>query len=343
MRKLILALLILTTGCAKDLAGQKLPLTDYHDLNRPVMQYLGVGGWLIQWKDEDLLLAPSFTNPSFLRSVPIRTVADHAKIDWLMPKARNITMILIGHGHYDHLLDVPWIMQRHAKNAKAYGSQTVGNLIGRSVPGRFVNAEGAMAKVVYKNTDDGYTTPGTWIYSTNRRFRAMPIESQHAPHLFGITFFGGPQPTALSSPPSFVWQWKEGQTLAWLIDLLDENQKPIYRIHYQDSASRAPYGIPPLLGDNKGIDVVILCVGSWENVPPYPDDLLRVTRPRVVVMGHWEDFFGNDPANPQTIPLTDEPAMVRAVLRVVPTGTPVLMPTPFSEVEMPQPTELSSP
>ena len=109
----------------------------------------------------------------------------------------------------------------------------------------------------------------------------------------------------------------------------------LYRIHYQDSASTPPYGFPPILADGKGIDVEILCVGSWNQVQRYPDALLKVSRPRLVVLGHWEDFFGNDPERPQTIRLLDEQGMVERTRAALPDGTPVVMPVPLSEVALP--------
>ena len=69
----------------------------------------------------------------------------------------------------------------------------------------------------------------------------MPIRSQHAPHystgLLEMRFFPGRILEPQSSPPRTVIGWKEGETWAFLIDLLDRDSEAIFRIHYQDSAS----------------------------------------------------------------------------------------------------------
>ncbi|MEX5669996.1 hypothetical protein ABFV57_34680, partial [Pseudomonas neuropathica] len=76
---------------------------------------------------EGLLLAPSFSNPALLNHEgwpPLRVEPNKQRIDKYMPKADDVTMILVGHSHFDHLLDVPRVMEKHAPLAKVYGSHT---------------------------------------------------------------------------------------------------------------------------------------------------------------------------------------------------------------------------
>src|SRR5690554_2105264 len=79
--------------------GQQEPTLD--------IQYLGVGGHRIQYGDAVLLTGPSFTNPSFLLTGPFMPLSsNHKKIDKFMPESSEAQIILVGHAHYDHLLDV---------------------------------------------------------------------------------------------------------------------------------------------------------------------------------------------------------------------------------------------
>jgi L-ascorbate metabolism protein UlaG (beta-lactamase superfamily) len=56
-------------------------------------------------------------------------------------------MLLVGHAHYDHLLDVPRILQTHAPQAKVYGSKTMGHILAAVIPcERIVDAERVMAE-----------------------------------------------------------------------------------------------------------------------------------------------------------------------------------------------------
>lgn len=328
MRRAALFFVLLLAGCARDPVG-----LDLWDLPKPPptpsLQWLGVGGFLLHWKGEGLLFAPSFSNPAM---PPLRVVPDHEKIDRLMPPADDVTMLLVGHGHYDHLLDVPWVMQKHTPKAKAYGSRTVGRILRAELPAsRIVNAEASMARVGTPGQ------PGNWLYSDGGHLRAMAIESRHSPHLDGVVLFDGEVGHDLKRLPTAVWNWKTGQSLAWLVDLLDDQGRVVYRIHYQDSASRPPYGFPPVLGDDKRIDVEILCVGNWDKVTDYPGALLRLTKPRLVVLGHWEDFFGNDINNPQVIRLLDAQGMVAITKANLPADAVMRMPKPLSFIPLPAP------
>ncbi|MFJ7793838.1 hypothetical protein [Pseudomonas sp. NPDC096950] len=313
----------------------------------PKIQFLGVGGWLLHWHAEGLLLAPSFSNPAALGIEglpPLWVEADKKRIDQYMPPASDVTLLLVGHGHYDHLLDVPWVMSRHTPKAKLYGSDSVVHMLKamadpdraeddhwtRVDPARVFSAQKAMATIQTNST-----RPGEWIYSSGQTIRAMPIQSEHAGHILGIDLVPGEYTADLTEVPTSVFKWKPGQSLAWLIDLLDDQKQPVYRIHYQDSAASPPYGFPPVLSDCKAIDVEILSVGSWQQVDKYPNELLKLTRPRLVLLGHWERFFGNDPGKPESLRWQNEAGMVRAIHDSVPVGTLVRMPAPFAEIALP--------
>ncbi|WP_223521768.1 MBL fold metallo-hydrolase [Pseudomonas sp. GL-B-19] len=335
MRLIITLLLLCIAGCTQDVADLNLPTTQDTKLKEPKLTYLGVGGWLVRWKGEALLFSPSFSNPSF---PPILVSPNDKRIDQYMPEASDVTVLLIGHSHYDHLLDVTQIMHKYTPLAKAYGPETAGHiLMAARPPLDFENVEPKMAKVTCD--EDGKThcraaMTGKWL--CKGPFRFMPINSKHAPHFMGIDLLPGDQYTNLSTFPRTVWGWKEGTTLAWLVDLVDDTGKTVYRIHYQDSASSPPMGFPPITTGRKRVDVEILAAASWSQVKQYPSALLKVTKPRLLALGHWEDFFGNDPYKPEVSTLQKEPALINKIHETNP-GLPVVMPYPLTEVALPAP------
>src|SRR5690554_4524019 len=75
--------------------------------------------------------------------------SNHKKIDKFMPESSEAQIILVGHAHYDHLLDVPYVMQKHAPKAQLYGSQTTVNSIISEIP-----AERMTAVNEYMGTSD---------------------------------------------------------------------------------------------------------------------------------------------------------------------------------------------
>lgn len=346
MRLVIVLMLLCLAGCAKDLTPGRVrcaegplppskdcreePTSDAHNLTEPKITYLGVGGWLLNWHGEGLLLAPSFSNPSL---PPIFVRANEQRIADYLPDVKNVKVLLIGHAHYDHLLDVPVIMQRYAPDAIAYGNRTAGHIL--AVPKlhlkhRFVNVEQKMYRVHCATPKCYQANPDQWTTVGHVRF--MAIQSKHAPHFAGVDFLKGSYYEDLKSLPVYVRNWKEGTTLAFLIDLLDDAGKPAYRIHYQDSASNPPFGFPPLIADGKEVDVMIMCAASTTQVSQYPDALLRYLNPHKLLIGHWEDFFGND--------LSKQPRLLRAqkeqqMLTRINTrfnNIPMVMPFPLSEV-----------
>lgn len=322
MRWQILTLALLA-GCTTP-QDQGVTLSQQQILGAPKIRYLGVGGWLLQWQGEGVLFAPSFSNPPFYK-LPFNTNPDSARIDELMPEALNTSMILVGHGHYDHLLDTSHIAAKHAPHARIYGSENVKHILAATLPASRVQA-------VEHDMSPDWVHPGKWIRSGPGHIRVMPIRNEHAPHIAGRHLVPEDSYTEdRDHLPGSAWTWKGGQAIAWLVDLLDEQGKPVFRLHYQDSAATPPFGFPPVLADGKSIDLQILCAGSWTQVDNYPTRLLHVTRPRLVAIGHWENFIGGDLKHPKLIPFLDLKGLVDAAEEAAP-GTEILVPAPFSDI-----------
>ncbi|ASP39749.1 hypothetical protein CHH28_14180 [Bacterioplanes sanyensis] len=288
------------------------------------IQYLGVGGHIISVGERHVIAAPSFTNPHFLLSGPFMPLSsDHDKVDRYMPKVPNAEMLLVGHAHYDHLLDVPRVATQQAPNVRIYGSQTTVNTLSAALdPDRLVAMNTIMASG---------STPGQWLYNQQRDVRIMAIESGHAPHIAGIKFMSGTVPKPLSDLPWHSFGWKEGQTLAFLIDFLDASGNIQHRVYYQDAASQAPLGLLPQLADNKRVDVAILCPASFSQVEDYPEAIVRDTGARHFILGHWEDFFANDLEGEQRfVRLTDEDEFIQRLEQSMPDDSRWVLPALFT-------------
>ncbi len=301
------ALAILTIAAC---GTYKIPLRSCPTLPAPSppkatvsVQYLGVGGVLLRRGDDVVLTAPLYSNPSLLE-----VGLDHAirpdveLIDKLLPKeARDARAILVGHSHYDHLLDVPYIALQKAPLANIYGSTTTERLLAgiqhdlaaKTPPTRVIPLETLAG-------DD--TTPGQWV-TLGSGLRFMALRSEHSyqatfriPFLkqpFPIHLWRGGETRALTQPPRSASDWPEGPVFSFVIDFLGEDSRPVFRTYYQDSGTNEPIGYPPeaLLAD-KRVDLAILCVGGdFERLKHHPEGILGRTQPRFVMLIHWEDFF----------------------------------------------------
>ncbi len=140
------------------------------------------------------------------------------------------------------------------------------------------------------------------------QIRVIPFDSDHAPHFLGITFMSG---RVAAPPPSFpttTGEYPTGETKMYLIDFLDEAGAIQWRVFINSAAStpRRALAMKTHLSQlpvelQRPPDVAILCVPGWNKVADYPESLLRVLKPGIVVLSHYDDFFspyknGEDPA-----------------------------------------------
>jgi hypothetical protein len=290
------------------------------------VKFLGVGGLLIEVGKDSVLTSPLYTRPSFTQVMGGQAVAsDDANVakDLTAAQLEKVRAILSGHAHYDHLLDTPGVMQR-AANATLYANVSAKRLLAAYAPDRAPACDGtpAAAKPIARSRivalDDpaasvvdyracpnlkppGAPLDGTWVTVPGANVRLLSICSEHPDQFGPVHFAPGEVTEDACVPPPRMDAWKEGRTLAFLIDFLDAAGKPLYRVYYQDAPTTVPTGLPPaaILAE-KRIDVTLLTLGSANNVPGSPTTTLQALSPRYAIGHHWEDFFlsSGGPAQP---------------------------------------------
>jgi hypothetical protein len=280
------------------------------------LTYLGVAGFLIRSGGESILTAPSFTHPGFLAvATPMWPIhSDSATVDRELHRllgARfaaldSIQAILVGHAHYDHLMDVPLIARHYTPNARLFGSLTTKRTL-----------VGDAYFAAHRDRIDSLTPPdsaiatawhiGRWNYSRGRRIRFMAMRTSHAPNWWFITLAPCHEHHDRASLPRTAWGWCLGEPLSYIIDFLDAQGRPVFRIFYQDAAARPlDVVLPPFEGEDRhAVDLAIVCAGNFKKFDEYPTLLLAALRPRYVVVGHWEDFFHAQGDMPTPVRLTD--------------------------------------
>ncbi len=269
-------------------AEQLLPGTP--EFNRTVqVQYLGVAGYMISRGRHAILPAPLYSNPNLVRVGLLRIKTDTTRVDLLHPRPEHLEVgaILVGHAHYDHLLDVPYIARKYHKDAHIYGNRSTYNIVVAADENLRPRSH-ALVDNVSRNGE-----PGSWFYVADSTIRFMAIASGHGPHAVGIHVMKGKIPNHLRSVPRSAWKWKEGETLAYLIDFMGEDGSIDFRIHYTDATQPQRMGFIPDLApeDTHRVDLAIVCAGSAHVLGEYPYDITVDLKPRHVMIGHWEDFF----------------------------------------------------
>ena len=311
-----LLLLLWLSGCGGPSSGlpvfpgtSPLPPDDPAYPTDVQLKYLGAGGILIQRGADALVTAPFFSNPSLSRVAFGEIKSLPEQVDRFLGSGGKdlpgVTAILVGHAHYDHLMDVPYIKKKYLRQAKIYGSETMKNTLAGD---HALNPADIVSVEEGAGTD---TKPGTWWHASPR-LRFMALQSEHAPIIFHWKFFEGAYREPLPELPTRAYGWREGQTLAYLIDFLSaDGSKVEFRIHYQDAASNAPLGFPPMvsqLPDSRPVDLAIVCMPGFDQVKDYPEAIVNRLRPRFVVIVHWENFFEllpDDPRDLRTVPTED--------------------------------------
>jgi len=254
------------------------------------LTYLGSGGWIIEAGGEMLLTAPLFSNPG---PVAVLTGVLEVKKEIIDERADIYDLhealgVLVGHGHYDHLMDVSYLTVTHAKSATIYGSRTVRNQI-IAYPGldhRRIQTIDQRAATVSRM--------GRWT-SVGTRFRFMPVRSQHSSHTENIHLWQGVRTIPMATVPRTAHDWLEGETYAYVIDVMNRSGQLQMRIYYNDSASSYPLGFPPpamRTPDAVPMLTILTAPGhKWET--DYPGQILSHLAADYALVGHWEYFFNN--------------------------------------------------
>lgn len=295
------------------------------------VKWLGASGFLLTRGGESVLTAPLFTRPNaFTVSTGLPAQSDTALVAAKIDDATlaNVRAIVSGHAHYDHLLDVPSLMQR--SGATLYANTSARNLLAAWAPDRASKCAGtkaqsptiarsrvvAMDDAIASSIDwthcaakkpSNAPLQGTWVSVPNSHVRILGVCSEHPDQVGPYHFGAGDVTEEACEPPQAMPEWKEGLTIAFLIDFLDPTTNaPVFRAYYQDAPSNAPLGhIPAAFLADREVDLALLCVGSSNNVDDEPHGILASLHPKRAIGGHWEDFFRSVDEAPRPITLLD--------------------------------------
>lgn len=235
------------------------------------LEYLGTAGFVIRHPQRTIVLDPYLSRPALWPILSKPLIPNTALIRRIIPHADDV---LIGHAHYDHILDAPDLCL-----------QTGARLIGSRATMMVGRAAGLPESQLVETAGHEDIVSGEW------RIRALP--SIHGKAVFGRIPLAGDITTPPTWPPRF-YQLKHGLVLNWLVDTGG------LTIMHIDSAD---FLEAELAGQQA--DVVCLCAIGRKYRPNYVTDIVRLLKPKWIIPCHWDTMLTALEDTPDLLPDVD--------------------------------------
>jgi L-ascorbate metabolism protein UlaG (beta-lactamase superfamily) len=242
------------------------------------LTYLGTAGFVIKNHERTIVLDPYLTRIG-ISSIFKPMIVNTALLQKHIPHADDV---LIGHAHYDHILDGPDLCK-----------QTGARLIGSKATCMVGRAAGLPESQLRATDGREDIACGTWTV------RGLP--SVHGKAVFGRI----PIPGDILSPP--VWppkilDLKHGLVLNWVVDTGK------LRIVHIDSADFIPEELKGLKAD-----VICLCAIGRKYRPNYVKEVVALLQPKWIVPCHWDTMFTHYENEPDYIPGVDLAGFIQEI------------------------------
>jgi L-ascorbate metabolism protein UlaG (beta-lactamase superfamily) len=234
------------------------------------LTYLGTAGFILKNKQRTVVLDPYLSRVGVTELFrPLHT--NTALLKKYIPHADDV---LIGHAHYDHILDAPDLCK-----------QTGARLIGSKATCMVGRAAGLPESQLKETEGREDIACGSWTV------RGLP--SIHGKAIFGRIPIAGD----ILSPP--VWppkllDLKHGLVLNWLVDTGS------LKIVHIDSADFIPEELQGLKAD-----IVCLCAIGRKYRPSYVKEVVALLQPKWIIPCHWDTMFTHYENEPDYIPSVD--------------------------------------
>ena len=251
------------------------------------VQWLGTAGFALRSGDTTILVDPYVTRASFARCATGAIASAYHQWRSYVPRA---DAIVVGHTHFDHVLDVPAIASAHG--AHVYGSRSAA---------RLCLAQGVPAALVHDVEAD--TSAGRTVTTAIGPFEISFVPSAHSPLLLGRVPFPG-ELSDCDALPMRVQRYRCGAVFSARIAVAGRV------IYHLGSAELLDQQLRP-----ESVDLLLFCVAGWTTSTRLPYRVSRALAPRTVLLSHWDDFFRplSEPA--RMLPAMRMPALVDSLVR----------------------------
>lgn len=241
--------------------------------------YLGTAGFVLKSNMRIIALDPYVSRPSLWTTLSKPLLSNTALLEQLIPQADDV---LIGHAHYDHILDAPQLC--HNTGARLIGS-TASIMVGR--------AAGLPETQLLETQGRENIQCGNW------QVRGLP--SVHGKAAFGRIPLPGDMTEPPPWPPRF-YHLKHGLVLNWLVDTGD------LKVVHIDSADFIEAELSGIQAD-----IVCLCAIGRQYRPNYVKDVVRLLKPKWIIPCHWDSMVTPIHDTPDLLPQVNMPDLIEEI------------------------------
>jgi L-ascorbate metabolism protein UlaG (beta-lactamase superfamily) len=243
------------------------------------VRWLGVAGFTLTSGETTIAHDPFLTRPGIVRTVLRLYLPDETVLGRMVgaespaPELARATLYLVGHSHYDHLGDVPWL-----------AAHTQGRVLGSATTSAIARGYGL--------APDEAIVAGPGAAVEEGPFEVRVFASRHAKVLFGRVPLEG-ELTEPPEAPIHATSFVLGDARGYLVI----ERASGARVVLLSSAGCDADALAALGKEFAPVDLLLAAVGGRE--ADYARLLVEALRPRVVVPHHFDDF---------SIPLSDPAA-----------------------------------
>ncbi|MCO5249130.1 MAG: MBL fold metallo-hydrolase [Chitinophagales bacterium] len=289
---ILIAIIFIAIGVKIATLGEKIDFSllskfVYHDdlkNEKSVnLKYFGTSCFAFTYNGETYLTDPFYSNPNIGQLLTGKYDDRSDLIEKFLGELDDVSLLSISHGHYDHCLDFSSFVTKYDDSLKIVTSQSTLNELNPEI-----KKHPTWQKVPINDNKNEH-----WIYSKKKNFRIFPVEGFHQPHFANFVLASGTYNQPLGKMPAQVWQWEEGGTNSFVLDIM--NRDEIYVRYFIFSGGLKEQGKAKLIELAKEHPVDILFAAYFdERHTDHPlDELFQLLQPKEIIMHHWNDFFSS--------------------------------------------------
>jgi L-ascorbate metabolism protein UlaG (beta-lactamase superfamily) len=253
------------------------------------VRWLGTAGFAVEHAGHTLLIDPYVTRASLLRCVIAPLQTDREAVQRHLPRA---DAIVVGHTHFDHALDVPYVAQ--TTGARVFGSRSAAALcVANGVPSD---------RVEVVERDAGSQPVEREVGPFALRF----VPSAHSRLLAGRVPFPG-EISDCGDVPMRAEAYKCGAVFGVEIRVAGK------KLYHLGSAELVDAEAPV-----KNVDLLLMCVAGWTASRSLPERVGSLLAPGAVLLSHWDDFLRPIDRPAKLLPAMQLPRLVERLTRAAP-------------------------